>query len=165
MNWREIRLEKSGRKGWDISLPRFEDAEKPEDIGRMNRFYNTAAAEMEKAAALAAETDARRVRYRCETDVFILTEPEEADPEERPVRKKPAPIRLSPMKKTLFPRIGRKNGSGSGRKDRTGKNAGQPGDVRVFLRLSLAVSGQWTREKTLVHLWRDGVLLSSRVLL
>ena len=113
MNWREIRLEKSGRKGWDISLPRFEDAEKPEDVGRMNRFYNTAAAEMEKAAALAAQTDARRVRYRCETDVFVLTEPEEAEPEKAPSGKKRAPIRLRPVGKRPFRGIGSGKRSGA----------------------------------------------------
>ena len=155
MNWREIRLEKSGRRGWDISLPRFEDAEKPEDIGRMNRFYNTAAAEMEKAAALAAQTDARRVRYKCETDVFVLTEPEDAENGGSGENARPA-VRLRPVKKKLFSRLGR---------GKRGGESGQPGDVRVSLRLSLAVSGQWTREKTLVQLWRDGVLLSSRVLL
>ena len=160
MNWREIRLEKSGRKGWDISLPRFEDEEKPEDVGRMNRFYNTAAAEMEKAAALAAQTDARRVRYRCETDVFVLTEPEEAEPGEAPSGKKRALIRLPAVRKRLL------RGIGSGKRSGANKaKTGQPGDVRVSLRLSLAVSGQWTREKTLVQLWRNGVLLSSRVLL
>ena len=152
MDWREFRLEKSGRRGWDIALPRFEDGERPDDADRMNRFYDTAAAEMEKAAELAARTEARRVRYRCETAVRLLTEDDCALPSPEPEKKRFF---------FRFPIPGRKDR----RKRRDPAAGGKPGDVRVSLRLTLAVSGQWTREKTLVHLWRDGALMSSRVLL
>ena len=152
MDWREFRLEKSGRKGWDLALPRFEDGERPDDADRMNRFYDTAAAEMEKAAELAARTEARRVRYRCETAVRVLTADDCAMPAPEPEKK-----RFS----FRFPIPGRK----ARKKRRDPAAGGKPGDVRVSLRLTLAVSGQWPREKTLVHLWRDGALMSSRVLL
>jgi len=152
VDWREFRLEKSGRRGWDIALPRFEDGERPEDADRMNRFYDTAAAEMEKAAELAARTEARRVRYRCETAVRVLTADDCALPAPEPEKKRFF---------FRFPIPGRKDR----RKRRDPAAGGRPGDVRVSLRLTLAVSGQWTREKTLVHLWRDGALMSSRVLL
>lgn len=152
MDWREFRLEKNGRRGWDIALPRFEDVDRPEDADRMNRFYGTAASEMEKAAALAARTEARRVRYRCETAVRVLTEDDCALPAPEPAKK-----RFS----FRFFHPGRK----APKKRRDPAAGGRPGDVRVSLRLTLAVSGQWTREKTLVQLWRDGALMSSRVLL
>lgn len=156
MNWREIRLGRSGRRGWDIALPRFEDEEKPDGAERMNRFYGTAAAEMEKAADLAAQTDARRVLYRCRTDVRILTEGDCAAQERR------ADPEPSGKKRFLriLPRLFRRDGKRAGIPRSV---TGRPGDVRVALRLSLAVSGRRTREKTLVQLWRDGVLLSSRV--
>ena len=161
MEWREYRLEKSGRRGWEIVLPRFGDEEHPENAERMNRFYGTAAEEMEKAANLAARTDARRVRYRCETEVKILTDP---GPSDEGKYKPPEPEK----KKRLFPRLVRMLRTVRGRGKRAKPEPpekGRPGDVRVSLRLSLAVSGQRTREKTLVQLWRDGILLSSLILL
>ena len=127
----------------------------------MNRFYGTAAEEMEKAANLAARTEARRVRYRCETEVKILSEPGSSgegknEPPEQEVKRR------------LFPRLVRMirtvRGRGKRAKPRLSEK-GRPGDIRVSLRLTLAVSGQRTREKTLVQLWRDGILLSSLILL
>ena len=135
MTWNKVRLARDGRKGWDLTLPRFKDAEHPDDAERMNRFYDTAADGMEQAAGLAMQTEARRVRYRCETDVAVLFRDPDAAPDKPPKRKKETALR------------------------------GRPGDIRVELKLSLSVSGQRTLEKTLVHLWRDGTLLSSRTLL
>jgi len=157
--WREFRLEKSGRRGWDIALPRFEDKEKPENAERMNRFYGTAAAEMEKAANLAVESDARRVRYRCETDVRILPRCDGPTPSEDSVSSEGNTEDAG--KKRRLPRLLR----GKTKREKSPvSEKGRPGDVRVSLRLTLAVSGQWPREKNLIQLWRDGILLSSRVL-
>ena len=157
MVWKEFRLEKSGRRGFDIALPRFEDEDKPENAARMNRFYGTAAAEMEKAANLAAESDARRVRYRCETDVFLFPGSDNPPPSGNsgPTEEKPE----AAVKKRRLPPLFRRR-----RKDKSpAGEKGRPGDVWVSLRLTLAVSGQWTRTKTLIQLWRDGILLSSRI--
>ncbi len=159
MVWREFRLEKSGRRGFDIALPRFEDEEKPENAARMNRFYGTAAAEMEKAANLAAQSDARRVRYRCETDVLLFPGSDNPPPSGE---SGPSEVKAEDAgkKRRLLPLLRRR------RKDKSpAGEKGKPGDVRVSLRLTLTVSGQWTRQKTLIQLWRDGILLSSRVLL
>ena len=117
---------------------------------------------MEKAADLAAQTDARRVLYRCRTDVRILTDgdcappPVPADPE--PSGEKGRFLRLPRLLR--LPQLRRRE-----RKKRgiPHADAERPGDVRVALRLTLAVSGRRTREKTLVQTWRDGILLSSRV--
>lgn len=157
MVWREFRLEKSGRRGFDIALPRFEDEDEPENAERMNRFYGTAAAEMEKAANLAAQSDARRVRYRCETDVLLFPGSDNPPPsgDSVPMEGEAEDTGKKRRLPSLFRRR-RKDGSPTGEK-------GRPGDVRVSLRLTLAVSGQWTRQKTLIQLWRDGILLSSRV--
>ncbi len=152
MTWKEYRVSRGGRKGWELSLPRFEDGEHPEEAKRMNRFYDTAAAGMEQAAGAAMATEARRVRYRCETDVTVIpdsagfgaAEAEDPSPADR-------------GKGIRFPLPFR-------RKDARPGRAEQPGDIRVSLRLTLSVSGQWPREKTLVHVWRDGALMSSRVM-
>ncbi|MBR5365611.1 MAG: hypothetical protein IK132_05170 [Clostridia bacterium] len=105
--WREFRISREGRRGFLLVLPVFEDPDAPEDAARMNRFYRTASEDLYAAALDAIGRDARRIFYRCGTDV------EECD-------------------------------------------AG----TRVTLSLSLSVSGERTRRKTITHLWRDGVILS-----
>jgi hypothetical protein len=154
MTWKEYRVSRGGRKGWELSLPRFEDGKHPEEAKRMNRFYDTAAAGMEQAAGAAMATEARRVRYRCETDVAVI--PESAGPglcaktEDLPSdrgRKKCFRFCLPFRRKDARPGL-----------------TEQPGDIRVSLRLTLSVSGEWPREKILVHVWRDGALMSSRVI-
>ena len=148
MRWEMRRTGREGRRGWELSLPRFEDADRPEDARRMNRFYDTAEAEMTKAAQLASETDARRVRYKCEAQVLEI-----------PDRPDECGGKTSSPRRSLRELL-RKKADGKDERE-----AGTPGDIRVSLRLTLAISGQWTREKTIVHLWRRGVLVSSRALL
>ena len=78
MTWKEFRIEREGRRGWEIVLPCFSDDEHPEDAERMNRFYGTAAERMAEAAKLETAADARRARYRCETRIDVLTEENDA---------------------------------------------------------------------------------------
>ena len=105
--WREFRISREGRRGFLLVLPVFEDPDTPEDAARMNRFYRTASEDLYAAALDAIGGDARRIFYRCGTDV-----------EER-----------------------------------------EEG-TQVTLSLSLDVSGERTKRKTITHLWRDGVILS-----
>ncbi|MBQ3859964.1 MAG: hypothetical protein IIU08_07755 [Clostridia bacterium] len=155
MTWKEFRIEREGRRGWEIVLPCFSDEERPEDAERMNRFYGTAAERMAEAAKLETAADARRARYRCETRIDVLTEEDARSGEEG------SPGNGSPgeKRKGLF---FRRRGTGKSGSD---EERGRAGDIRVTLDLELAVSGRRTRRKTLEQLWRDGTLCSSRVLL
>lgn len=134
MNWTEVFQAEGGGRGWELALPRFSDEAHPENALRMNRFYDSAADGMRKAARSAMETGARRVRYRCHSEVSVVGEESAA----------------TGGKHTLF------------RRKKRGEVTGRAGDIRVVLRLTLSVSGQWTREKVLLQLWRDGALLAFR---
>ena len=67
--WREFRISREGRRGFLLILPVFEDTDAPEDAARMNRFYRTASEDLYGAALDAVGGGARRIFYRCDTDV------------------------------------------------------------------------------------------------
>ncbi len=69
MVWREFRIEREGRRSFQLVLPCFEDEDQPETVSRMNRFYETAAKHLYAAALDAVKTDARRVCFRCEPEI------------------------------------------------------------------------------------------------
>ena len=154
MTWKEFRIEREGRRGWELSLPCFCDDEHPEDAARMNRFYETAAEEMVSAAGLETKTDARLARYLCRTEVSVLTGEDVRAEAGSAAENETAPKK----RRSLFSRPKKPESS-------RGKREAAAGDIRVELRLELAVSGKRTRRKTLVHLWRDGALVSSHALL
>ncbi len=69
MIWREFRIEREGRRGFQLTLPCFEDENNPEAAVRMNRFYETAANNLYAAALDAVSRDAARIHYRCEPEI------------------------------------------------------------------------------------------------
>ena len=131
VTWTEFRIEREGRRGWELSLPCFSDDEHPEDAARMNRFYETAAEEMVSAAGLETKTDARLARYLCRTEVSVLT-----GEEARSEAGSDAGNDIAPKKRrSFFPKPKKPKSFG-------GKQGAAAGDIRVELRLELAVSGK-----------------------